>query len=195
MSGKGYYRTRTVTKTVKIDIISDFREAMDLGQELALFVSAFSKDFLPRIGQVAVKQIQSNIRRGGGNATSSPLHPMTISLKGHKHPLINTGNMIKTVKATVTRHRVDIGWANAKANKTAAIADYGITIPVTEGMRRLFAGKGFPLKSSTTLLRVKPRPITGTAIQQMFDNNSWDRAFEQSMTIASKNSGLAVTTV
>ncbi len=103
-----------------------------------------------------------------------PLHPLTVHLKQHNRPLIETGAMEDAITAWQKGDRWVAGIpASATGSNGQSLADIanihenGAHVPVTPAMRGFFARNGFPLKDSTRFLRIPKRPFRRPAEERL----------------------------
>jgi len=182
---KDHWYVRTKTQDFSYEM--DFREIGNYVMGINVYFASMQHEWLARFGTAAVEQIQKNIRAGGVGGHS--LHPVTVALKGSRQPLVDKGNMLKTINWVIKGNSVEIGWNDPKASRAASIADNGATVQVSDAMRRLFAAVGYPLKKDTTVLVIKPRPITTNVQDQMHKSGAWDKVLTDASAAASRMTG------
>ena len=169
------------------EIESDFSQVYSYMTGISVYFASMQQEWLERFGKAAVAQIRRNIQKGG--ISGGPLHPVTVALKGSGQPLVDSGNMLKTVSWSISGNHVNIGWSDPKAAQAAAVADYGATVTVSEPIRRLFAKVGYPLRQDTTVLVIRPRPIAKDVQDQMHASGAWDKAFNDASAAAASKAG------
>ena len=80
------------------------------------------------------------------------------------------GNIERTIEDAerqmrkLKRKKIKIGVLgnDSELQMIAAVHEYGADIPVTPKMRAWFAGNGYPLKSSTTVIKIPERSFLRT---------------------------------
>ena len=77
--------------------------------------------------------------------------------------------------------KVKVGALNGSNAYLAAIHEYGCTIPVTQKMRAWFAYQGYPLKKSTTVIKIPERSFLRTGHDENVDRviSQTERAISQ----------------
>lgn len=93
------------------------------------------------------------------------LSAITVAMKGHDKVLTDSGDFMRSIKRRVIGHIATVGVLTPIGPKgqdlelIAKVFSGGAVIRVTEKMRRFFAVKGMPLRRSTSIIRVPPRPV------------------------------------
>jgi hypothetical protein len=185
--------------TVKLEL-KGFRELSD-----ALALPKFRRRFKKQVrkatrknGLIAEGAIKQQIASGDGMKPNSPL---TEALKGSSRPLVDTGELQKSITHKLTAFdEVIIGVLrrvqkrNPKTGKVdnlqdiAAILHNGATISVTPAMRRLFFALSNeipevkPLSPKTTVIVIPARPFLLAAFSPKFVakyRRNWEEAIER----------------
>ena len=76
---------------------------------------------------------------------------------------------VSAVAKTISGRKVQVGALTGKNAYLAAIHEYGCTIRVTPKMRAWFARQGYPLKKSTTVIKIPERSFLRTGHDQNAD--------------------------
>ena len=83
--------------------------------------------------------VQRKIRQDIKAKKYAPNAPLTIALKGSKTPLVDSGGLFQAITMEVVGDAVFVGVKRTNGLYDVALALHeGVTIPVTEPMRRLF---------------------------------------------------------
>lgn len=117
-------------------------------------------------------------RRYRDSSDKVQLHPITRILAPGGGPLFQTGQLHDSVSVQPAKSRpgkINITvrpdpQTHHSGEDIMTIADRmenGDEILVTSKIRRIFAANGFPLKRTTTVLVVPPRPVWGPALQTL----------------------------
>jgi len=110
--------------------------------------------------------IRGNIRKGGN--PYKDLSGLTIELKGHSAPLIESGRLHDSITATYSRRGVDVFVGDPEVAVYADVMEFGATIRVTDAMRRFFLAIGHPLRSDTKVIEIPARPFMRPSIEPAF---------------------------
>lgn len=100
----------------------------------------------------------------GGRSGWPANHPITQALKGHGKTMVDSGTMRDSITAWEDGGEWYAGIPSSATHDgkpvadVAAIQEEGAHVPVTDGVRKLFASQGFPLRADTKFLRVPSRP-------------------------------------
>lgn len=132
--------------------------------------------------QIAEAEVKKDIYAG---ATFDPNSQRTIAIKGSSRPLVDNGDLVKSVDGQVVKWDLAvIGVLRSKQVKgedgktediknIAVIVHEGAVIRVTDKMRAFFAamsrkhpGKWFPLDPKTTVIVIPPRPFLESAVKK-----------------------------
>jgi hypothetical protein len=127
------------------------------------------KDIASRVADVALKIFRTKIRQGGD--PSHPLAPATISLRAHggTTPLNDTGKMLAAAAVSFDYEGVTLYYDDPEVASYASPNEYGAHVKVTPAMRAYLAAQGMPLKKTTTVIVVPPRPVLGPATEDTLD--------------------------
>jgi hypothetical protein len=153
-----------------------------------------------RVGLMAEREIKEGINSGRLKANA----PLTEAIKGSSRPLVNTGQLVRSVTSKVgSFDEVFVGVLRSRAirdpntgkvrdvKEIAAILHQGAVIRVTEQMRRFFFAmadqfpeRWKPLSSSTKVIVIPPRPFlkfatTPKAIRRY--KQEWEQAVEKTL--------------
>ena len=129
--------------------------------------------------------------------------PVTTAIKGSSRPLVDGGDL----KASITHvlARWDLAFIGVLRTKkvtdqngrvrdllnVAFVLHEGATIKVTQRMRnyfrfmsRLYPGKWFPIKASTQVIRIPPRPFLKFATTKVMEKKytrEWNKAIQSAV--------------
>lgn len=123
-----------------------------------------------RAGLRSAEVLRVTLRRlyKDGVRGHAPNHPITLAFKSGSQPLRDTGELANALELIVVKrgNRVDyaVGLKDERLATIANANEDGAIITVTEGLRNFFAANGLPLKASTNLLFIPPRPLFGKAV-------------------------------
>lgn len=102
------------------------------------------------------------------------LSELTKRLKGSSKIMVDSGDFLAAMdvwkygKRWYGGLRPDAkGSKGQDLNMVGGVQEYGATIPVTDSMRKFFAGQGFPLRADTTHITVPPRPWFAPAFAEV----------------------------
>lgn len=101
-----------------------------------------------------------------------PLHPMTVAMKGFDKPLIEKGDLLRSIEMDRDGLVAYVGVMTKTGSRgqdlglVASVMENGATIPVSEKMRGWFLHQGFPLKASTVAIRIPARPFLAPAADE-----------------------------
>lgn len=153
-------------------MVGDWRAAERFLQRSGRILDAALERGQIKACKLLVKRIQLGIDRGhpaGGRAFAA-LHPLTIALKGHDKPLLDTEEM----RNSVTWKKVGIlvwfvGVLRGQKHKgsgkdmteLAGIHEFGTTLRVTKPMFTYLRGLGLTLNVDTEYIRIPARPFLG----------------------------------
>lgn len=157
-----------------------------------------------KVGLDAEREIKEDIYTGKFQRNA----PVTTAIKGSARPLVNTGQLAKSINSKQSDwDRVDVGVLrkgrvrdpdSGRFKKgdndilnVAAVLHFGATIKVTEKMRNFFAmmsrqkpGEFTPLRQSTKVIVIPPRPFLESAIKKsQLDRyeNIWGKAIDEAI--------------
>jgi hypothetical protein len=100
-----------------------------------------------------------------GDTAWPPLSETTRFLTNRDRPMVGTGDFVRSIRTEVTGDKASIGILIPKGEKgqdmeaMARVAEGGAYVRVTEKMRKWFAAKGRPLRKTTSVIYVPPRPV------------------------------------
>ena len=203
---------RPSTQPKSVIVVRPFKITIDTrnfdGFERALrdFPKLVEKEILvasKRIGLEAEGILKKHINKGGVFAANSP---MTTKIKGSNRPLVNHGDLVRSITHDVKNwSTVAIGvlkqtevkdWDSGKTVSVTNIAwilHQGAVVDVTPKMRAYFLymsskypDRWYPLKQSTTVLVIPPRPfmeiLNSTKSKRLFQNE-WKMGVERVLQI------------
>ncbi len=151
-----------------MELTTSWVRAVKRWMALPVLAPTIQKRVLFRIARIAGPALQKKIRAGGDPTRA--LSPLTISLKGSGIPLVDSGRLLAGAAVSVDGEGVTLGWPNdPEAGRVAGIMESGVFTKVTPAMRRLFAARGVPLRKTTVVLVVPPRPILGPAVDEVLE--------------------------
>lgn len=142
-------------------------------------------------------EMKRRIDAGRSLAKNSPI---TVAIKGSSRPLVDGGDLKASINHLLVRW--DLAFIGVLRTKKvsdengrthdllniAFILHEGATIKVTQRMRnyfrfmaRLYPGRWFPLKSSTQVIRIPPRPFLKFATTKKMEKkytSEWNKAVQ-----------------
>lgn len=151
-------------------------------------------------GLVAEGAIKTAMASGAFQKNS----PLTISIKGSARPLVDNGDLMKAVShKLVAFDHIVIGVLKSQKKQNpntgkaddllqiAALLHNGVTVSVTPRMRRFFfrmadlqPGRWKPLKATTKVIVIPPRPFLLAALEavmiQRYEKN-WSDAVDRAL--------------
>lgn len=140
------------------------------------------KDGIDRVASEIVGEVADTMHYHavGGilntRSTWPPLHPMTVAMKGFDKPLIHKGDFLRSIQVEKDGKEAYVGVMTSKGSRgqdlgmIAAICESGATIPVSDKMRGWFSAQGFPLKNTTAVIKIPPRPVFAPAVEETVDD-------------------------
>ena len=121
---------------------------------------------LEDLAEVVYVAVKDQVRSG---ETAFPLSELTRELKREdgddQRARVETGDLLRAIDKQVEVGKASIGILVPRGSKgqdlemIARVMEGGATIRVTERMRKWFAAQGKPLKRTTMVLKIPPRPI------------------------------------
>lgn len=124
-------------------------------QEVLEHLAETTKDFM-------VNGIKS------GRPEWEPLSEVTKAMKGHGKPLQDTGDMLRAIAHWNESGEWKVGIpAGAKEEVRAGVQEHGAHIPVTPGVRKVFATHGIRLRADTKFIRIPARPWLAPAVREL----------------------------
>jgi len=99
----------------------------------------------------------------------APLHPFTVEQKGGSHPLVEEGELWRSVEVFAVQGRRSeyvIGVEEGPQGIKAAVLEYGLVLKVTPARRAYLASRGLILRKDTAALVIPPRPVFPTALEE-----------------------------
>jgi hypothetical protein len=131
----------------------------DITQELSGLVKSAMKELADDVKKELVESIEK------GDTAWPPLSETTRMISGRDKPLVNTGELMRAIQVQAGDKEALVGILIPKGESgkdletMASVAEGGAYIKVTDKMRTWFAAKGRPLRKTTTVIRVPPRPV------------------------------------
>lgn len=106
------------------------------------------------------------------------LHPVTVEAKGSDQPLVDSGQLVEGINIyQVAQYKFEVGYKEGDTRSdgrahdlVAATMQEGATIPVTDGIRAYFASLGYPLRATTDVLYIPPRPFLEPTLEGHLDD-------------------------
>lgn len=149
--------------------------------------------------QIAASAIVRSINSGQYAANS----PLTVAMKGSGRPLVDRGVLVQSIEGRAaswdeavagilqTRPTHGSGGKSKDLLTVAKVLHFGATITVTPKMRSFLAamshrhpGKYFPLKPTTTVVVIPPRPFLQSALTDAMLSKyqaNWMKAIQDTM--------------
>jgi len=90
------------------------------------------------------------------------LHPFTVKRKGSTKAWIDKGELLSLITRIIEGRMpkvVKVGIFNHEKGYIAHILEFGVSIPVTEKMRKYLHSQGLHLRNSTTEINIPERPL------------------------------------
>lgn len=159
--------------------ITNEREFDDLIDELSdrKLAASFERvmpDLTRRVGEELHRRIVENINNG--RSEWPPLSGATKIIKGSEQPLIDTGQLLRSIQLQIGADSVLVGIPDGMIREdgtemdlVAAVMEDGTVFEVTPGVRGFFAGHGIPLRKETRFIVVPPRPFFEPAVKAVED--------------------------
>jgi len=107
-----------------------------------------------------------------GRSEWPPLAAMTVAMKGHNKPLVDSGDFLRAIEMRRDGTTATVGVHGGRGSKgqelglVAIVMENGATVRVTDRMRGWFLVKGFPLSPATEFIRIPARPVFGPAMKE-----------------------------
>jgi hypothetical protein len=148
-----------------LQLIGDWSSAEDLQKTLHDLAEDFLAEAVPATAELLASQTKRTLAEGDSEWPA--LHPLTIAVKGHDQPLLDTGELAEGLNVyEVAKHVMELGYREGDrrtdgkyADVVAGVMENGATIPVNDAIRGFFAAMGFPLRADTRVLVIPARPF------------------------------------
>ena len=153
-----------------------FKPFKDISGELRPLIKSTMADLAKEVHTGIVDSIAA------GDSAWPPLSETTRMISGSDRPF-SSGEMAKAIRTESDDDSATVGILIPKGDRgqdmeiAAAVAESGATIKVTDKMRKFFAAKGKPLRKTTSVIMVPPRPVF--SINDEFVEGLVDEKFEE----------------
>jgi hypothetical protein len=135
-----------------------FKPLNDISGELRPLIKSTMADLAKEVHTGIVDSIAA------GDTAWPPLSETTKMISGSDRPF-SSGELARSIRTETTDDSAVVGILIPKGDKgndmeiASNVAESGATIKVTEKMRKFFAAKGRPLRKTTSVIMVPPRPV------------------------------------
>jgi hypothetical protein len=131
----------------------------------------------PAIAELA-EDVREELVRSveSGDTSWPPLSETTRFLTGRDRPLVGTGDFVRSIRSQVGDKSASVGVLLPKGETgrdmeaMARVTEGGADIMVTDKMRRWFAAKGRPLRKTTVVIKIPPRPVFNPSVGFIEEN-------------------------
>lgn len=141
------------------------------GGSLQARLDAAMPGMVKAVAETMQRKVVANIENGRPDWPA--LSGMTVELKGHRQPLVDSGELLRSIQIQYVGETALVGIPDgmkrsdgAAMDEIAARMEDGTTFEVTEKMRRFFAAKGVSLRAETRFLVVPSRPFFEPAVEE-----------------------------
>lgn len=162
-----------MTMGIRIAPYGKFQKLIrDLGRIEQILEGKRTQAAMQQLAEAAKEFIVKGIE--SGRQEWADLNEVTAQMKGSNKTLVDSGSFVNAMTTWKEGKRWFAGLPEgAKGDKgqdltlVGLVHERGATVPVTDGVRTFFAGKGFPLKPETRFLVVPPRPWFEPATKEL----------------------------
>lgn len=126
------------------------------------------KSAMQEIAEDVKDELTMSVERG--DTAWPPLSETTRLMTGRDRPLVNTGDFVRAIRTQVGDNHASIGILIPKGETgkdlevMSRVVEGGAYVKVTDKMRKFFAAKGRPLRKTTSVIYVPPRPVFNPSV-------------------------------